>query len=90
MVWPEPGHSIGIVGFVLGGSFRRLTVFALGIMPYITASIILQLLTVVWPYRGEVVEGRGAGAPQDYNVYPLSDSHPFCDSIDGDGHGVHA
>jgi preprotein translocase subunit SecY len=33
-----------------GGNFRKLTIFALGIMPYITASIILQLLTVVWPY----------------------------------------
>jgi preprotein translocase subunit SecY len=33
-----------------GGSLRRLTVFALGIMPYITASIILQLLTVVSPH----------------------------------------
>ena len=32
-----------------GGTFRRLTIFALGIMPYITASIILQLLTVVVP-----------------------------------------
>ena len=31
-----------------GGNLRRLTVFALGIMPYITASIILQLLTVVY------------------------------------------
>ena len=28
----------------------RMTIFALGIMPYISASIILQLLTVVWPY----------------------------------------
>ena len=34
----------------VGGNFRRLTIFALGIMPYITASIILQLLTAVWPY----------------------------------------
>ena len=33
-----------------GGNFRRLTIFALGIMPYITASIILQLMVVVWPY----------------------------------------
>ena len=32
-----------------GGNIRRLTIFALGIMPYITASIILQLLTVVVP-----------------------------------------
>ena len=32
------------------GNFRRLTIFALGIMPYITSSIILQLMTVVFPY----------------------------------------
>ena len=32
-----------------GGNIRRFTIFALGIMPYITASIILQLLTVVVP-----------------------------------------
>ena len=31
-----------------GGNFKRLTIFALGIMPYITSSIILQLLTVVY------------------------------------------
>lgn len=32
-----------------GGALSRLTVFALGIMPYISASIVIQLLTVVWP-----------------------------------------
>ena len=45
-------NSGGIFGFVdlfSGGMLRRLTIFALGIMPYITASIILQLLTVVVP-----------------------------------------
>src|SRR5204862_176891 len=40
----------GMLDLFSGGNFRRLTIFALGIMPYITASIILQLLTVVWPY----------------------------------------
>ena len=44
------GTVFGFLDLFSGGSFRRLTVFALGIMPYITASIILQLLTVVWPY----------------------------------------
>jgi preprotein translocase subunit SecY len=44
------GTVLGYLDLFSGGSFRRLTVFALGIMPYITASIILQLLTVVWPY----------------------------------------
>jgi len=33
-----------------GGSLSRITIFALGVMPYISSSIILQLLTVVWPY----------------------------------------
>ena len=41
---------LGIIDLFSGGNFRRLTIFALGIMPYITASIILQLLVVVWPY----------------------------------------
>lgn len=44
------GTLFGLLAMFSGGSLRRLTVFALGIMPYITASIILQLLTVVSPH----------------------------------------
>jgi preprotein translocase subunit SecY len=44
------GTFLGFVNTFTGGSLSRVAVFALGIMPYITASIILQLLTVVWPY----------------------------------------
>jgi preprotein translocase subunit SecY len=40
----------GFVDMFSGGNLSQVTVFALGIMPYISASIILQLLTVVWPY----------------------------------------
>jgi len=40
----------GLYDMFSGGSLRQMTVFALGIMPYISASIILQLLTVVSPY----------------------------------------
>ena len=43
------GSVLGIIDLFSGGNFRRLTIFALGIMPYITSSIILQLLTVVVP-----------------------------------------
>ena len=43
------GSLFGLLSMFSGGSLRRLTVFALGIMPYITASIILQLLGVVSP-----------------------------------------
>src|SRR5690242_18761923 len=41
---------LGIVDLFSGGNLRRLSIFALGIMPYITASIILELMVVVWPY----------------------------------------
>jgi preprotein translocase subunit SecY len=43
------GTLFGFLDLFSGGTFRRLTIFALGIMPYITSSIILQLLTVVVP-----------------------------------------
>src|SRR3954452_13879568 len=42
------GNFLGLLDIFSGGNLRRLTIFALGIMPYITASIILQLLTVVY------------------------------------------
>ncbi len=42
------GSALGLVDLFSGGNLRRLTVFALGIMPYITASIIFQLLTVIY------------------------------------------
>ena len=44
------GTIFGIFNMFSGGAFERLSVFALGIMPYISASIILQLLTVVVPH----------------------------------------
>jgi preprotein translocase subunit SecY len=44
------GSIFGFLDIFSGGALRRLSVFALGIMPYISSSIILQLLTVVWPY----------------------------------------
>ncbi len=43
------GTLLGFFDLFSGGMFRRLTVFALGIMPYITSSIILQLMTIVVP-----------------------------------------
>lgn len=44
------GTVLGMVDLFTGGALKQMTVFALGIMPYISASIILQLLTVVVPY----------------------------------------
>ena len=44
------GTFLGLFNMFSGGALRRLSIFALGIMPYISASIILQLLTVVVPH----------------------------------------
>ncbi len=46
----QRGTILGFVDLFSGRNMSRMTVFALGIMPYISASIILQLLTVVWPF----------------------------------------
>jgi preprotein translocase subunit SecY len=42
------GSALGLADLFTGGNLRRLTIFALGIMPYITSSIIFQLLTVIY------------------------------------------
>jgi preprotein translocase subunit SecY len=43
-------QMFGLYNMFSGGALERVTIFALGVMPYISASIIIQLLTVVWPY----------------------------------------
>ena len=43
-------NILGLVNLFSGGALERFSIFALGIMPYISASIIFQLLTVVIPY----------------------------------------
>ena len=46
----QQGSLFDFINLFSGGNMARMTIFALGIMPYISSSIILQLLTVVWPY----------------------------------------
>lgn len=46
----QKGTIFGMVDLFTGRNMSRMTIFALGIMPYISSSIILQLLQVVWPY----------------------------------------
>src|SRR5688572_19005402 len=47
----QAGNTMfGLYNMFTGGNLLRATIFALGVMPYISSSIILQLLTVVWPY----------------------------------------
>src|SRR5256712_13581297 len=51
----------GLYDMFSGGNLSKVTIFALGLMPSISASIILQLLTVVWPYLEKLSEGGELG-----------------------------
>src|SRR5918912_2263500 len=56
------GNAItGLFGIFTGGAFNNLSVFALGIMPYITASIVMQLLTVAIPRLQELAKEGDTG-----------------------------
>lgn len=55
------GALMGFFDMFSGGALSRVTIFALGIMPYISASIILQLLTVVIPAVGKLAKEGEAG-----------------------------
>jgi preprotein translocase subunit SecY len=55
------GAMMGFFDMFSGGALSRLTIFALGIMPYISASIIFQLLTVVIPALGKIAKEGDVG-----------------------------
>ena len=59
---------LGLFNMFSGGAMEMLSVFALGIMPYISASIILQLLTVVIPHL-ESLKKEGAQGQKKINQY---------------------
>jgi len=57
----QGGTIFGIINMFSGGAMERLTIFALGIMPYISASIIMQLLTAVIPQLEKLAKEGKAG-----------------------------
>ena len=61
MAKSQGGSLFGIMDMFSGGALTRLTIFALGIMPYISASIILQLLVTVVPYLEKLSKEGEAG-----------------------------
>ncbi len=60
----QGGALLGFLDIFSGGALSRLTIFALGIMPYISASIILQLLTVVIPHLSKLAKEGERGRKQ--------------------------
>ncbi|MCA1634933.1 MAG: preprotein translocase subunit SecY [Acidobacteria bacterium] len=68
-VWQEVGSTLlGVLDLFSGGNFQTISVFALGVTPYITASIILQLMTTVFPALKKLQEEGEAGR-QKINQY---------------------
>jgi hypothetical protein len=70
----QQGGILGLFNVFSGGALSRFSIFALGIMPYISASIIMQLCTVVVPSLGSAEKGRRGGPAQDYPVHALRDA----------------
>jgi preprotein translocase subunit SecY len=64
----QTGGLFGLINLFSGGALLQLSVFALGIMPYITASIIIQLLTVVIP-RFEALKNEGQSGTATLTQY---------------------
>jgi len=61
-VWGEvSGTLLGVLDLFSGGNFRTISVFALGVTPYITASIIMQLMTVLYPSVKKIQEEGEVG-----------------------------
>ena len=64
----QQGGILGMVNMFSGGALSRFTVFALGIMPYISASIIMQLMSVVSPQL-EAIKKEGESGRRKINQY---------------------
>src|ERR671938_332318 len=71
-VWAEVGTTLlGVLDLFSGGNFQTISVFALGVTPYITATIITQLMTTVFPQLKRLQEEGEAGRQKlnQYNRY---------------------
>lgn len=60
----DQGGVLGFFNLFSGGALSRFSIFALGILPYINASIIMQLMTIVWPKLKEIAEEGDQGRKQ--------------------------
>ena len=69
VVSKQGGGLLGLFNMFSGGALSNLSIFALGIMPYVSASIILQLLTMVWKPLDELRKEGEAGDQRKINQY---------------------
>ncbi len=70
----QQNGMLGMANLFSGGAVSRMAIFALNVMPYISASIIVQLLGTMYPPWEKLQEGRRRGGPQAAQpVHPLPD-----------------
>lgn len=70
------GNLFGYLNVMTGGAFQNATLFALSITPYITASIVIQLLTVAIPYLEQARQRRRGGPEKTEEDRTLCNSWP--------------
>ena len=76
--------AFGLMNIFAGGALQRMSIFALGIMPYISASIIMQLLTVAIPRLGELSKQGEEGRQKITQIaryFALHRGHSACATI---------
>ena len=71
------GGILGLIDSFSGGAFNNASIFALGIMPYISASIFMQLMTVLVPRFQKMQKEGDSGRKKNYPVHPLSYSRCY-------------
>lgn len=67
----QQNNILGLFNFFSGGALLRVSVFALGIMPYISASIIIQLFSSVSPKLEQLKKRRRARSKKNKSIYPI-------------------
>ena len=72
----QQGGILSLFNMFSGGALSRFTVFALGIMPYISASIIMQLMTYVVPSLEALKKEGESGRTEDHAVHALRHARP--------------
>ncbi|HEY6102269.1 MAG TPA: preprotein translocase subunit SecY [bacterium] len=68
-LFKQQGSAFNFLDLFVGGAFSRFAIFALGVFPYITASIIMSLLQVVFPTLKEMAQEEGEAGRRKLGMY---------------------
>lgn len=72
------GGMLGLLDAFVGGAFSKASIFALGIMPYISASIFMQLMTILVPQMAKIQKEGGKRQEENQSMDPVPDRNCNC------------